>query len=161
MVNQGAAMLGRKVDLEMLEGAVRNCYLRGEKMSAEDLLVALAIFNSICRAVAPFFVRFDILMTPTVALLPQKLGTYDSNNASYSARDWTEKILGEFAPFTALWNTTGQPAISLPLGRSSGGLPIGVQFVGRFGAEDTLLKLAGQLEIAKPWPKIAPLAGIQ
>jgi amidase len=156
IVNQGAAMLGRKVDLDLLEGAVRNCYLHGQRMSAENLLVALQIFNSICRSVAPFFRRYDLLLTPTVALLPQKLGTYDSNDAAYSAREWTDRILGGFSPFTALWNTTGQPAISLPLGRSAGGLPIGVQFVGRFGAEDTLLQLAAQLEVARPWPKTAP-----
>lgn len=52
---------------------------------------------------------------------------------------------------TMLFNMTGQPAISLPLYRSSAGLPIGVQFVGRFGAEATLLKLAAQLEAARPW----------
>lgn len=157
LVNNGVAMSGRKLDLDLLEGAVRNCYLHGRELSGEDLVNALAVFNSTCRTVAPFFAKYDVLITPTVALLPQKLGTYNANDSSYSAHDWSRKILGEFSPFTALWNTTGQPAISLPLGRSSGGLPIGVQFVGRFGAEDTLLRLAARLESARPWPRVAPI----
>jgi amidase len=53
---------------------------------------------------------------------------------------------------------TGQPAISLPLARTDDGLPIGMQFVGRFGAEDTLINLAGQMEQALPWPRVSPLA---
>ena len=63
-----------------------------------------------------------------------------------------------YTPFTPVFNTTGQPAISLPLARTGAGLPIGMQFVGRFGAEDTLLNLAAQLERAMPWPRVAPLA---
>jgi amidase len=57
-----------------------------------------------------------------------------------------------------LFNMTGQPAISLPLARSSTGLPIGIHFVGRYGEEDTLLNLAGTLERAMPWPQVSPLA---
>lgn len=52
----------------------------------------------------------------------------------------------------------GQPAISLPLGRTGAGLPIGMQFVGRFGAEDVLINLAAQLESSMPWPRVVPLA---
>ena len=64
-------------------------------------------------------------------------------------------ILG-YVPFTALQNVTGQPAISLPLAWSKSGLPIGVQFVGRFGEEHLLLQLAAQIERAEPWSKKRP-----
>jgi Asp-tRNA(Asn)/Glu-tRNA(Gln) amidotransferase A subunit family amidase len=61
------------------------------------------------------------------------------------------KRTGEFSPFTSLFNITGQPAISLPLAISEGGLPIGVQFVARFGNEALLLQLATYFEQAMPW----------
>ena len=70
---------------------------------------------------------------------------------------WTRKVFA-YTPFTPLFNATGQPAISLPLARSTGGLPIGIQFAGRFGAEDVLLNLAAQLERHTPWPQVSPLA---
>ena len=60
------------------------------------------------------------------------------------------------APFTAVFNCTGQPAIALPLARSAAGLPIGIQFAAGFGREDTLLALAAVSEQALPWPAIAP-----
>jgi amidase len=61
-----------------------------------------------------------------------------------------------YGPFTALFNITGQPAISLPLGWSSGGLPIGVQLVAPYGREDLLLRVAGALEVAMPWAGRVP-----
>ena len=64
--------------------------------------------------------------------------------------------IAAYVPFTALQNMTGQPAISLPLAWSKAGLPIGVQFVGRFGEEHLLLQLAAQIEKAEPWNRKRP-----
>ena len=69
--------------------------------------------------------------------------------------EWTHNIFSYIA-FTPLFNTTGQPAISLPLHWSADGLPIGVQFAGHFGNEAGLLRLAAQLEAAKPWADKRP-----
>ncbi len=69
------------------------------------------------------------------------------------------KAFANYVPFTALQNITGQPAISLPLAWSKSGLPIGVQFVGRFGEEHLLLQLAAQIEKAEPWNKRPPVYG--
>jgi amidase len=71
------------------------------------------------------------------------------------AEQWTTQIF-TYAPFTNLFNTTGQPAVSMPLAWSSDGLPIGMQFVGRFAAESTLLCLASQIEKAQPWADRLP-----
>ena len=79
---------------------------------------------------------------------------------------WLMKALGvikpladktfEFMPYTPVFNVTGQPAMSLPLHWSAGGLPVGMHFVGRFGDEATLYRLAGQLERAQPWVQRMP-----
>ena len=65
--------------------------------------------------------------------------------------DWWKQIIQDYAAFTPLFNTTGQPAISLPLWQSKSGLPLAMQFVGRLGDEETLYSLAGQLEQTLPW----------
>jgi amidase len=67
-----------------------------------------------------------------------------------SARDWTRQVF-TYVSFTPLFNTTGQPAISLPLHWSAGGLPVGVQFAARFGDEASLIRIASQIEEAQPW----------
>jgi amidase len=102
----------------------------------------------ISRGIAEYFEGIDVLLTPTLGEPPAPLGTFDSPPG--------EPLTGLFraasyVPFTPPFNVTGQPGISLPLHWSGDGLPIGVQFVGRFGDEETLLSLAGQLEQAAPW----------
>jgi amidase len=105
------------------------------------------------RQIAAAFEEFDVLLTPTLGEPPAPLGTFDSPPG--------EPLAGLFraaayVPFTPPFNVTGQPAISLPLAWNEAGLPIGVQFVGRLGDEETLLALAGQLEQAAPWADRRP-----
>jgi amidase len=94
----------------------------------------------------------DVLVTPTMGELPPPLGHLASDVET------TELMgrMGGFAPYTGPFNVTGQPAISLPLHWSAGGLPVGVQFVGAYGREDVLFRLAGQLEQARPWADRRP-----
>ena len=86
--------------------------------------------------------------TPTLAQPPLPLGSFDSP-AEDPMRGM--KVSAEFAPFTPICNMTGQPAMSMPLLWNADGLPIGTHFVGRFGDEATLFRLAAQLEAARPW----------
>ena len=95
------------------------------------------------------------MVTPTIARPPVPLGELNQNKKGMSAMEWTRQVFA-YCPFTPLFNTTGQPAISLPLYMTPAGLPIGVQFVGRFGDEATLIRLASQLEQARPWAKRKP-----
>ena len=78
------------------------------------------------------------------------LGYLDQNDASRDARGWYDHIFST-AGFTALSNVTGNPAISLPLGRTEEGWPVGVQVMAPYGDESTLLALAADLEQAMPW----------
>jgi amidase len=125
----------------------------GRSVNGGQYLVSVQELQSISRQVADYFEGIDVLLTPTLAEPPAPLGTFDSPPG--------EPLAGLFraatyTPFTPPFNVTGQPGISLPLHWNEDGLPIGVQFVGRFGDEETLLALAGQLEQATPWAERRP-----
>jgi amidase len=98
-----------------------------------------------------FFGDVDVLVTPTLA--------HSAVDASgWPARGWLRSVRTavEFAPFTGAWNAAGVPALTIPVGRTSDGLPIGVQLVGPPGSEARLLALARLVERARPWPRHAP-----
>ena len=82
-------------------------------------------------------------------------GEINQDKKAMSAMEWT-RLVFSYCPFTSVFNTTGQPAISLPMHWSEPGLPIGVQLVARFGDEATLIRLASQLERARPWQERKP-----
>jgi len=149
-ISRLALMLNRKPSPENLETSVWAAFQHGLSLKAVDLERADALTNVVCRAVAQFFTRFDVLVTPVAAIPAPKLGTLDANAAGMTAQRWFETCIAA-TPFTGLFNMTGQPAISLPLAQSRAGLPIGIQFVGRYGDEATLFNLAGELERAAPW----------
>jgi amidase len=140
--------LGRSVaeeDMEPLSWALIGL---GRAIDGGAYLRSVQELQKISRQIADYFEGIDVLLTPTLAEPPAPLGTFDSPPG--------EPLTGLFraatyVPFTPPFNVTGQPGISLPLHWNEAGLPIGVQFVGRFGDEETLLSLSGQLEEAAPW----------
>jgi len=137
-------------DLEPLSWALIEL---GRSVNGGQYLVSVQELQSISRQIADYFEGIDVLLTPTLAEPPAPLGTFDSPPG--------EPLAGLFraatyTPFTPPFNVTGQPGISLPLHWNDDGLPVGVQFVGRFGDEETLLALAGQLEQAAPWAERRP-----
>ena len=91
---------------------------------------------------------FDLLVTPTLATLPIPIGAIRNNPSSPMD---PMRVAGDFVAFTTAYNVTGQPAISLPLHWTPDGLPVGVQLVGRYADEATILRLAAQLEAEAPW----------
>lgn len=141
----------------------------GRTLSAADLSVAIERLQRASRTIAPFFERFDVLITPTLARPPVRHGALAPTRSEALAHRLALRApLGPilrfsslveqaaqrtfaFMPFTPVWNATGQPAASLPLHRTEEGLPIGVQLVGRFGDEATILALSAALEFAQPW----------
>jgi len=140
--------LGRVVAEEDVEPLSWALIQLGRSLSSAQYLVAVQNLQKLTRQIASYFEGIDVLLTPTLGEPPAPLGTFDSPPG--------EPLAGLFraaayVPFTPPFNVTGQPAISLPLHWNEAGLPIGVQFVGRLGDEETLLSLAGQLEQAVPW----------
>jgi amidase len=97
---------------------------------------------------------YDLLLTPTLGSPPLKLGSFASTPENPLAG---MQVATEFVPFTPICNITGQPAMSVPLYWNTEGLPIGTHFIGRYGDEATLFRLASQLEQARPWAHRRPL----
>jgi len=154
-VDAAALATGRKIGPDTLEAVTLACVEEARKMSATDLLIAMAHQNTISRQVAEWFLKYDTLLTPTVGKPPPPLGEINQNRAGMKPFEWTQQVF-TYCPFTPLFNSTGQPAISLPLHWTPDGLPVGVQFAGRFGDESTLIRLASQLEQARPWAAKRP-----
>jgi amidase len=127
----------------------------GRQTSGIQLLAANQLFQDAARLMADFMTGFDIILSPVFARPPIELGKIDLSPTDVAT--WTAHITG-YSPFTALANQTGQPAMSLPLGMSDTGLPIGVMATGRYGEEALLYSLAGQVERAAPWAGRRPPA---
>ena len=150
-----AQATGRKVGPDTLEAATLACYEDGKRYSALDLINAMNHGGLLSRQVAAFFQNIDVMVTPTVGRPPPRLGEIDQDRSGITAQEWTREVFA-YCPFTPLYNTTGQQAISLPLHTTASGLPVGVQFAARMGEEATLLQLASQIEAARPWRSRKP-----
>ncbi|HEY7539528.1 MAG TPA: amidase [Methylomirabilota bacterium] len=120
----------------------------GEKINGADYVRATQAAHRLGRQMAAFHTDWDVLLTPGLATVPVKLGWIDMMMCDVD--EYWRRVFA-FSPFTVWFNLTGQPAMMLPMGRSSEGLPIAVQLVARYGDEATLFRLAAQLEAARPW----------
>ena len=148
--------------------------LLGRATPASEYADAANRLHSASRAVAQFFERHPVLLTPTLAQPPARIGALQPSAAerrlmallnpigagwAYRAGGMVARLAAKtfaYMPYTPLFNVTGQPAMSVPLHWSGAGLPVGMQFVGRFGDEGLLLRLAAQLERARPWADRLP-----
>ncbi|RDY71387.1 amidase [Halobacillus trueperi] len=160
MINGAASMVNRIPSQENLESGIWACYEFGGKISGEELLQAIDINAMISRVIGEFFTKYDVILSPVTAQKPLPLGTLNCNKEGLTAEDWTNQIF-TYAPYTNLYNATETPAISLPLGWSKEGLPIGMQFASAFSNEGLLLSLAVQLEEAAPWSSKQPKINIK
>jgi amidase len=144
---------GKAPNPDEFEPLTWTLYSLGKKQEASSYLLALALLQRFSREVARFFLRYDLLLTPTLSEPPLPLGAFDTppDNPLHGLL-----VAEKFVPFTPICNITGQPAMSVPLYWNAEGLPIGVHFVGRFGDEATLFRVAAQLEEACPWRKKFP-----
>src|SRR5262249_45272784 len=140
---------GREPEVDDLEPLTRAYWEIGKRVPAAAYLRSIEVLQRYARRVALFLTRYDVFLTPTVSAPPLAIG---------------EMVSTDEEPFRALQvrtrpvassgvtaNFTGHPAMSVPLHWTADDLPIGMHFLGRFGDEATLLRLAGQLEQVRPW----------
>jgi amidase len=146
--------LGREPDADEIEPLNRALWQAGEKVTAADWLLAVGDVQRFGRRVARFFTGFDAFLTPTMSSPPLFIGemvsTPEDPWRSLQVSGQTVRYAGVVA------NLTGNPAMSVPLHWNEDDLPIGMHFLGRFGDEATLFRLAGQLEQARPWTQRRP-----
>ena len=121
--------------------------------TAPQYMLAVTVLQRLSRDIARQSEGFDLWLTPTLPEPPPPLGTFDS-----PPDNPLQGIIraAAFVPFTVICNITGMPAMNIPLHWNEKGLPIGVQFVAKFGDEATLFRLAAQLEEARPWADRRP-----
>ncbi len=168
-IEELARLTGRKPRAGDFEPATYGLGLLGRSMSAAAYAAAANRLQLAARRLVPFFERYDLLLTPTLAAPPALVGALQPTAGErallrlVNALDagWLLDALGVikplaaktfgYIPYTALFNATGQPAMSVPLHWNDAGLPIGMQFVAPFGDDAVLLRLAAQLEQAQPW----------
>jgi len=148
-----ALVTGKEPSQEQFEPLTWTLYRMGKEQSASAYLMAVTGLQSLSRRVAHMFDDIDIWLTPTLAEPPVPLGTFESppDDPLHGLRRSSD-----FVPFTPICNITGQPAMSVPLYWNGEGLPVGTHFIARFGDEATLVRLAAQLEEARPWADRCP-----
>lgn len=149
MIDHRAAMVGRPPADGELGPLVQWAVDEARRTTAMDLVRARIRRNEIAQRVSDAMSDIDVLLTPVLTEPPLPTGLLtELGNQDVDA--WAARAFG-FAPYTEIFNVTGQPAMSVPLFQSSDGLPRGFQFAGHLGADRLLLKLARQLEVARPW----------
>lgn len=153
MIRDWEKRTGRKAEPQYFEKHTWKMFTLDQERTPSDLLLAIQEMHQFGREVAPFFDKYDVWLTPTLTEPPPLLGHFDYDAAN--PRQATER-LEQFPRFTSFANVTGQPAISLPLCRNAQGLPIGVQLIGGYADEATILSLSGQLEETMPWAHLWP-----
>jgi amidase len=136
---------------DRLEPRTRETYRLGSWVTPRVIDFALRQTEKISVKANRVFDDVDVLMTPTTANRPPRLGILDGAGSVRASLRSMPAIA-----YVALWNLAGNPACSVPSGTGSDGLPIGIQLVGPTDGEEILVSLAAQLEGGRPWPLVAP-----
>ncbi|TNE36392.1 MAG: amidase [Alphaproteobacteria bacterium] len=140
--------LGRALEDDEIETITRRYVEMGRGQSLFEYTRAKYDFQRGVRDIAPFFEKYDVFIQPVLGTPPPKLGHIDMMSEDMTT--FGERV-GIHSPFTALYNMTGQPSMSVPLHWSKEGLPVGTMFTAKYGNDALLFRLAAQLEKARPW----------
>ncbi len=144
---------GRPIDEHELDPTTLFAYERGKRLPAPDYVRALRVCNDFTRKAAVVFESYDVLLDSTLGSPAVRIG--ELRGTLTDIPGYAER-LARFMPNTKVANVMGAPAMSVPLAWSAAGLPIGIQFMAKAGDEATLLRLAAQLEQARPWAQRRP-----
>ncbi len=149
----GGQATGREPSAELVEPLTWTIWEGIRQRDPLDYLLARTRLTAATREIVAVWDDYDAVLTPALAQRPVRIGEIDS----CSEDPWEDfRRSGHFTPYTALFNVTGQPAVSLPLFHGDDGLPLAVQLAGRPAGEGELLALAAQLETASPWAHRRP-----
>ncbi len=150
-VNALERATGRRADESTLQSTPLAYYRRGLLLTPAELTAALATFTLVCGSVARFFERHELLVTPTCMTVAPLIGALPCDPPDpVDLAVWNEQM-NAIDAFLGVFNVSGNPAISLPLGVSAKGLPVGVQLVAPFAGEAALIQMGSLFEAALPW----------
>jgi amidase len=150
-----AEELGRSISPEYLEPGSLKMIEMASRLSLQEAVESFETMRHVRWSVGKFFEDYDLLITPSLSLLPQHHGVYTTKRDDLDPIAFWENDLKVFQ-YMSLFNVSGTPSISLPLCQSKDGLPIGVQFASGFGREDLLVQSAKEFEQVMPWDKRIP-----
>ncbi|WP_205123454.1 amidase [Marimonas lutisalis] len=141
----------RKLERGMVDGVTFGAVEYSKRVSGADYLDALGAVHSFGRRMAHAFDTCDIILSPTLATPPCRADYLAPVSEDFVAYRNGPGSVFEYSPFTAIFNASGQPAVSLPLHWSADNLPVGIHFAAPFGMDAELMSLCGQIERAAPW----------
>ena len=151
--NARLAVLGRTLEPDDLEPAIRDGYDIGKRISAAQYVDGINRFHAIGRVLDTVMQDCDIVLTPALTRLPAQLGDLSTRIPSFT--EFRRKV-SHYTPFLAVINAAGLPAACLPLSWTDSGLPVASQLIARFGREDMILRLSAELESSTPWASRKP-----
>ena len=150
------ALNGRALTGDLVEGVGRGAVAHAESLSPTRYLQAVGEIHAFGRQMARWFQPWDILLSATLAEPPAKVGRFAHTTTDYLAYRTGPQGIFAYSPFCAVFNASGQPAASVPLGQSADGLPIGIHLAAPFGEDEVLIALCAELEQAQPWAARKP-----
>lgn len=142
---------GSPLNPALLDGVTRGAVAYAEQISGADYLQVIGEVHAFGRRMAHFLTQCDVLVTPTLAAPPAPVGQLKPDNEDFLDYRTGPGGVFEYSPFTAVFNASGQPAVSLPMHWNDVDLPIGVHLAMPFGADEVLMSLCAQVESAAPW----------
>jgi amidase len=150
-----AEAMGREISSDYLEPCTLKMIERARNLTLAEVMKSFEVMRQTRLIVGRFFRNFDLLLTPSLSILPQPHGLFSTKRDDLEPHEFWENDFRIFQHM-GLFNVTGTPSISLPLCQSESGLPIGVQFAAGFGDEAVLIRIAAAFEVAMPWADRIP-----